>query len=488
MKIAVLHTLQGWSLGLALLANPPAMADQAPNQAPNSPRKSDMTDLSSRLQATFAQTRTVCFGRFVITVPARTKVVFGRMTVGAEIYFGANKAGEIDQFIERRRIKIEEELDRRDERVTAPDAVFGKVLDGAGKGHKMLLGLNSNGYQLFSFIPLSTGLFLFESRGFMDVEPEQRIAAHSRVALLLRPRADDEIPTGKGVCLEGGFVDHDDEFENTSIGFRLEDFPDVHLSLDIMKNREFVLPQTDFERDLKYAEKSGRQAGMGAWWDSIQYLRRGRATVLEWHGEEVSAWKPARKGFHEASHEFIFWSPGRANDPFHPQLKAQLHTGVKGNKRAAAVPSLTNEEAIALWDKLLGSIRVRPAAPATADKPEVNPGASVKAGVLCPKAGWWECRDAQYYGAKVAIKGGAVRYFREGNAMPQAVLQKQGWWQRLTGTGDIFQSTIPSQWRLLDRRIQQRQPEPGVTPVTTESETAPATQAPSGGAAMASRD
>lgn len=484
MKMFVLHALHGWSLGLALLAIPPAMADQLPN----SPRKSDMTDLSSRLHATFAQTKTVCFGRFVITVPARTKVVFGRMTVGAEIFFGSNKSGEIDQFVERQGLKIEEQLDRRDERVTAPDAVFGKVLDGAVPGHKMLVGLNSNGYQLFSFVPLSTGLFIFEDRGFMDVEPKQRIAEHNHLARLLRPRADDEIPAGKGVCLDGGFVDHDDEFENTWIGFRLEDFPDVHLSLDIMKNREFVLPQTDFARDLKYAEQSGREEGLGAWWDAIQTLRGGQRLVLEWQGEEVAAWKPARAGFHEASHEFIFWSPGRANDPYHPQFKAQLHTGVKGNKRAAAVPSVTNEEAVALWDKLLGSIRIRPAAPAKADKPVVVPGTSVNAGLPCPKAGWWECQDAKYYGAKVAMKGGAVRYFREGNAMPQAVLQKQGWWQRMTGTGDIFQSTIPSQWRLLDRRIQQRQPEPGVTPVTTAAETAPATQAPSGGAAVASRN
>lgn len=359
MKLPVLPALRRWPLWLALLAIPPAMADASANM----PRTPNMTDLSSRLQATYAQTRTVCFGRFVITVPARTKVIWGRMTVGAEIYFGENKSGEIDQFVERQRIRIEEELDHRDKRVTAPDAVFGKVMDGAGVGHKMLLGLNSNSYELFSFIPLSTGLFIFESKGFMAVEPKQRIAEHNRVARLLRPRTEDEIPTGKGVCLEGGFVDHDDEFENTWIGFRLEDFPDVHLSLNIMKNREFVLPSTDFQRDLNYAEKFAREEGLGAWWDSIQTLRRGQRTLLEWPGEEVAAWKPARAGFHEANHEFIFWSPGRANDPYHPQLRAELHTGVKGNKRAATPPSVTNEEAIALWDTLLGSIRVRPAAP-----------------------------------------------------------------------------------------------------------------------------
>lgn len=483
MKISASHALHGWPLWLALLAIPPAMADQIPNL----PRKSDMADLPSGLQATFAQTKTVCFGRFVITVPARAKVIWGRMTVGAEIYFGPHKSGEIGQFVEKQRIKIEEELHRRDERVTAPDAVFGKVLDGAGVGHKMLVGLNSINYTLFSFIPLSTGLFIFEDKQVIPAELKQRIAEHTNVARLLRPRAEDDIPAGKGVCLEGGFVDHDDEFENTSIGFRLEDFPDVHLSLNIMKNREFVLPQTDFQRDLKYAEKSAREEGLGAWWDAIQHLRRGQRTVLELKGEEVVAWKPARTGFHEASHEFVFWSPGRANDPYHPQIRAEFHTGVKGNKRAATPPSVTNEEAVALWDMLLGSIRVRPAAPAAAAKSVVIPGTSVNAGLPCPNAGWWEGQDAKQYGPKVQVKGSAVRYFREGNAMPQAVLQKQSWWQRMTGTGDIFQSAGPSQWRLLDRRYQQRLPEHEAS-VKEEVETAPTTPESTGGEAVVSRN
>lgn len=446
-----------------------------------------MTDLSSSLQATFAQTRTVCFGRFVITVPVRTKVVFGRMTVGAEISFLANASGKIDQYLEEQRIKIEEALDYRDERVKAPDAIFGKVFDGVTPGHKMLLGLDSNGYSLFSFVPLPTGLFILEDRGFLAVEPKQRITEHNRVARLLRPRTDDDIPTTKGVCLEGGFIDYDDEFENTSIGFRLEEFPDVHLSLSLLKNQAY-LPSDDFDLRLKWAEKLARADGLGPWWDKIQQLRRGQRSVLEWQGQEVASWKPARTGFHEASHEFNFWSAGRPNDPYHPTIEAQLHTGVQGNKRAATPPSLTNEEAVALWDKLLGSIRVRPTTPAVAEKPDVTPGVSVNAGQQCPKAGWWECQDAVHYFKKVEVRGGPVHYFREGNAMPQATLQKQGWWQRVTGELNLFQSTVPSQWRLLDRRIQQRDSQPAVTPTASATDTASAARAPAGDQVVTPRE
>lgn len=285
---------------------------------------------------------------------------------------------------------------------------------------------------------------------------KQSIADHIYVARLLRPRPDNEIPPGNGVCLDGGFIDHNDEFENTSIGFRLEDFPDVHLSLQLRKNREFVYADPDLESRIKSQEQTAREEGLGKWWDSIRMLRRGPRTLLEWQGQEAASWKPARPGFHEASHEFLFWSPGQANDPYHPLIEAQFHTGVKGNKRAAVAPSLSDEEAIALWDKLLGSIRVRPMAAPVAEKVDTMPGTVAQAGQPCPQTGWWECLDAAHYGENVRMQGGAIQYIHEGAAMPQARLLKQNWWQSLIGTGSAFESAFPSQWQLSNRRWRAR--------------------------------
>jgi hypothetical protein len=46
-------------------------------------------------------------------------------------------------------------------------------------------------------------------------------------------------------------------------------------------------------------------------------------------------------------------------------LDLALHSGVDENTQGAKMPSISDEEAIALWDRLIGSIRERPTVPAT---------------------------------------------------------------------------------------------------------------------------
>ncbi|MBC7656957.1 MAG: hypothetical protein H7147_07270, partial [Frankiaceae bacterium] len=46
----------------------------------------------------------------------------------------------------------------------------------------------------------------------------------------------------------------------------------------------------------------------------------------------------------------------------------QLDTGVAGNSTKAKPPSVTDDEAVALWDRLTASIRARPTTPLTTAK------------------------------------------------------------------------------------------------------------------------
>lgn len=159
---------------------------------------------------------------------------------------------------------------------------------------------------------------------------------------------------------------------------------------------------------------------------------------------------PAIRGGHER-HEFKFYSSGEVNDPFHPEIDIELETGVKDNRKAGQPPSLTDAEALALWDKLLGSIRVRQVAAPAAVKPPAVLGMKAAAGP-CPQAGWWQCLDAEHYDGAAEVKGGHLRYFHDGVSMPQAVLQSRSGWKKLFGEGETFQSAQPSQWQLVDRR------------------------------------
>jgi hypothetical protein len=66
---------------------------------------------------------------------------------------------------------------------------------------------------------------------------------------------------------------------------------------------------------------------------------------------------------------------GAVNDPLQPELDIRFYSGMKDNSRASVNPSITDEEALALWDKLITTIRVRQpsdATPTTVTKPRAT--------------------------------------------------------------------------------------------------------------------
>ena len=266
------------------------------------------------------------------------------------------------------------------------------------------------------------------------------------VASHLRLRTEDEAPTEPGACIEGGFVAWQPEFERVALGVRLKEFPDVHFSIDATKKN--VLVESDaLEPRLKQAEEYAQKHGLGAAYARIKTLRRGPRQLGDWNGFEILAHKPAYENDTEA-HEFLFMSHGVPKDPLRPVLDIQLNTGVKDNLTANAKPSLSDEEAVALWDKLTSSIRIRPtgtaksAAPpqATQTAPERLPlGELVRTGVSCPQTGYWQCveNDVQ----------GNIRLFNYGETMPPASVKGNlSLFDRLKGISGLHH--IDTVWRL----------------------------------------
>jgi hypothetical protein len=137
---------------------------------------------------------------------------------------------------------------------------------------------------------------------------------------------------------------------------------------------------------------------------------------------------------------------GAVFDSLQPELDIQLDSGVKDDSKAKVKPSITDEEALALWDKLITSIRLRKpsdATSATTARPKVPLASLAPTGEICPQTGWWESTENR------KIDGGKRRLFRAGEPMPHALLQgKSGLWQKLTGDG--LSQKIATVWKLVD--------------------------------------
>lgn len=317
--------------------------------------KPDTTALSSRLKPIFEKTKTVCFGQFVVEVPATATVVYGPASVNDRIAYFPGEAHKLDEHVAMQLTELEKHRIYFSEDDLLKLPMLGKVIEGGRVGQKLLFGSPSQiGYAVYSYIPIGEDLFVQDTKNVTDEDVDNTVASLNKVAAFLRSRRDDDVPAESGTCIDGGFVSLLSKFEQTTVGIRLKEFPDVHLSIDVLKNDRYLPEYSDLETRLKDAERGG-----GHWYSRIAFFRRGPRKIGAWKGAEALALKPAQEGV-KASHEFHFISLGAPNASLQPRLDVQLDTGASGHKMGAVKPSLSDEEAVALWDKLIGTIRIRP--------------------------------------------------------------------------------------------------------------------------------
>ena len=410
-----------------------------------------MTSLSPRLTPLFEKTKTVCFGHFVVEVPATATVVYGPAWVNSPIVFFPGEADKVAQHVAATLLEVEKHRDylREGSELLSNESLFGKVIDGAVQGQKLVFGsLDHVTYSIHSIIPVGNDLFIQHSKA--AIRKNEEIKKLNTVASNLRQRALDEVPSEAGTCIDGGLVSWQPEFEKVTVGIRLKEFPDVHFSIEVLKNQNHLPELSDLETRLKSAEKDG-----GGWYSRVTFFRRGPRQIGDWNGIEALALKPAQEKNTE-SHEFHFISLGAPNAPLQPELNIQLDTGASGHHMAAVKASLSNEEAIALWDKLTGSIRVRSLGgkkTVSAESPRLPLASLVATGDTCPQTGWWQCVEDD------SVEGGRRRYFAAGESMPHTILLgSPNLWQKMTG--DRPRHTTATVWRLVDYDTESAAPSP----------------------------
>lgn len=322
-----------------------------------------MITLSSRLETLFKRTRTVCFGRFLIQVPSTAVVVYGPAEVETPILYLEGQSDKVAEHLSARMAEIENERQFLLKTDIARLPLFGNVIDGVKTGQKIVFGSADRvGYAVHSFIPVGKDLFIQYIDSF---PPDEEIASiFNAIASHIRPRAQDEIPAESGLCIEGGFIPLETEYERATVRIRLQEFPDVHISVDVHKNQEFLADRSSPSLLRERAKQLAEDAGTGAVFGRAKILRQGALQLEGWKGEEMALVTPAYKD-DKAVHEFRFHSAGAARDSLQPEIDIRLDSGVKDNRKASVNPSITDEEALALWDKLIRTIRVRRPSDAT---------------------------------------------------------------------------------------------------------------------------
>ncbi|MDC6175844.1 T6SS immunity protein Tli4 family protein [Ralstonia solanacearum] len=438
------------------------------DRTPESFRKPNMTELSPRLQPLFEKTKTVCFGRFLIDVPDTATVVFGPVSANDRIERLPDEGDKLDEYVAKRETELKGQL--RYPRTKGLNR-YEKTLDGAIPGQKIVVGFrdfDGSFFKVESYIRLGRDLYIQETEA--PVEPYKITGQGPKKTVIaslgdaiedlnvaarnLHARAEDGIPAAPGVCLDGAFLDDSSGWlthETIPFGIRLKEFPDVHFSIQTIRNQGSLIESSALEPRLKKAEENASRMGDGGWYRRIKMLRRADRQIEGWTGYEALDRVPEQEDV-RGHHDFKFMGLGHPTDPLRPELDVQMQTGVADNMIGKHLTSISDEEAVALWDKLTSTIRVRPVgvsgsgkaasnSPQPPHSPSTPLGELAATGRQCPQTGWWRCPD-------VGATDGGHRFIHEGQVMPQvAIVGKPTLWQRLKGDQPMWQAVTV--WKLV---------------------------------------
>lgn len=315
-----------------------------------------MNDLpaTSPLPALFAKTKPVCFGRFVINVPEETQVVWGRAAFAGNIEVLEGEGKNIRKIISDKEHQILTSGEPDPEIIESRKGDVGDsyLLAFWEDKYAKRVGLES----VWTYIVSQNHVFVYmDATG--DGETHQDVLSGStRISSRLRARAPDEIPAEPGVCLDHGFIaDASGKYQEIfQIGFRFPSLPGVSFSVSSNKDAQRDPPLTERAKNLsKIVKGTEYEAGL----EQLKVLREGKRQVGPWQAEELlHAFDDKVEGRHQ---EFMIESQGVQYDKNQPLWTAQLQTGVVGNRAGGQASELSDKEAMALWNTLLYSLRLR---------------------------------------------------------------------------------------------------------------------------------
>lgn len=335
--------------------------------------------LNSRLRNMFSKTKLLCFGRYALEVPEEAKLIIGTQTV--EVI--KIKSQDLH-------LKITEDLNKIFTKDKTAEITYNN--EGPIENSWQLRYYDSIHAKKMKFLFFQTyiikGDFTFIAGDAVNVdigEREEEIAGRQlRLANNIRLRDTEEVPSDPGVCIEHGFLAENlyNEQEIDNVGIYFPSIPDITFSVSSNKDAYSDYPAEEFEKrwrgELSLLNRiQGAKDIQGASYPKRNLLREGKRTVQHWKGEESLIRRP------DGVHDFEWALVGKPKNIANPSvLEVKLYSKVAHNRVGAAdAASLTDDEAIALWDKLLSSLKFRvkvPGAPPGSyyidpDKPAQSP-------------------------------------------------------------------------------------------------------------------
>jgi len=409
---------------------------------------------------------TVCMGRFLVDLPQETRLELARPRIhGFDISSFDEPEADFQVRLSQREARLRATPDRlggnrnvelvRD--VNTENGVVGKIFV---HSRTVMEGTQARGLEIerYRYEGVSVEAMVHGQGMSFDVSAEdydaEKIENLSKLVAKLVPNPDNVVPTEPGFCIHRAWFRDPltaNQGEQIMMHAQLPGHPDVEL-MSILAAGNKPPAQSLLERNVDTMAKlsSSEKARVSA-------LRAHPRTIGAMIGDEVVT--RVTENNDAVVYSFTWEVNGTEDNVLIPHFVFEMNTGE--SKNGPVPSSLSQDAALALWDKIASSIRLRPVAPPKpiATNPPPTPlGTYANAGERCPESGWWLCNAG---GNGTGVLGGQRQYITKGERMPQALLlPPQTLWEKLRGLQPSFESATQTSWKLVDKRNRKRIPSP----------------------------
>ena len=160
--------------------------------------------------------------------------------------------------------------------------------------------------------------------------------------------------TAKGFCIGPIAVQGNYDLEQTDFAFRSKKRPDVIIVIDID-----TYSSSSEESDTLLQRVSGERSLLSIFDVRHKVLRKGNLTIA---GMKAQEWLATFENGDHKDQQFALESYRPKPSPDHPELHMEMTTGQQDLDGVRHTSSLSDKEAMAVWDTMVKSIRLRPGA------------------------------------------------------------------------------------------------------------------------------
>ena len=331
----------------------------SPNYSYKEKAVPETVKLSECLETLFAKTKLVCFGRYALEVPLEAELIWGDASISDDIKIinGGLEASKRRVAADVATIKYKRDTAEITYNKEGPVDASWQI--------RYYESETAKEYKLHFFNTyVNKGDLTFILGGSVGQVDTEDVAAAKQAALAknLRLRAVDENPNESGFCIDHAFISdrmYSDQ-ETVNVGIYLPSLPDVTFSISSNKDAYADFSPANFEKTERaklslLARIEQAKKDQGSSYPSRTVLREGKRDVQHWHGEESLIKRQ------DGTHDFEWAFVGTPRDVANPsEYNAIMFTKVEHNVVGAAhAASVSDNEAVALWDKLLSGLKFR---------------------------------------------------------------------------------------------------------------------------------